>query len=50
MSILAVIISVLCFIFGLIISAILNLPTGASIVMVYIVVLIISVIWSKLVK
>lgn len=50
MSILAVIISILCFIFGLIISAIINLPTGASIVMVYIVVLIISVIWSKLVK
>ena len=50
MSIMAVIISILCFIFGLIISSILNLPTGASIVMVYIFVLIISVIWSKLVK
>ena len=50
MSIMAVVISILCFIFGLIISSILNLPTGASIVMVYIFVLIISVIWSKLVK
>lgn len=50
MSIMSVIISILCFLFGLTISSILNLPTGASIVMVYIAVLIISIIWKKVVK
>lgn len=48
MAIMSVVISVLCFLFGLIISSILNLPTGASIVMIYIAVLIISSVWSTI--
>lgn len=50
MSVMSVAISVLCFLFGLIISSVVNLPTGASIVMVYIVVLLISSVWSKFIK
>ena len=50
MSIISVIISIMCFLFGLAISSLLNLPTGASIVMVYIVVLILASIWKKIVK
>lgn len=50
MSIMSVAISILCFLFGLIISSLLNLPTGASIVMVYIGVLLFSTIWCRLVK
>ena len=42
MMILAAIISVICFIFGLIISFVLNLPTGASIVAIYILLLAIT--------
>ena len=50
MAIMSVAISILCFLFGLIISSLLNLPTGASIVIIYIVVLGISAVWSKIVK
>lgn len=50
MSIMSVAISILCFLFGLIISSLLNLPTGASIVMVYIGVLLFSTIWCRFVK
>ena len=50
MAVMSVAISILCFLFGLVISSVLNLPTGASIVMVYIVVLIISTLWNKVVK
>ena len=50
MSIMSIIISILCFLFGLIISSLLNLPTGASIVIVYIGVLLFSIIWKKIVK
>lgn len=50
MSIMSVIISIICFIFGLVLSSILNLPTGASIVFVYIVVLLFSSVWKKIVK
>ena len=50
MAIMSVIISILCFLFGLIASSFLNLPTGASIVMVYIGVLLFSIVWSKVVK
>ena len=37
MAIMSVAISILCFLFGLVISSVLNLPTGASIVMIYII-------------
>lgn len=50
MSIMSIAISILCFIFGLIISTLLNLPTGASIVIVYIVVLLFTLVWKKIVK
>ncbi len=50
MSVMSIIISIICFLFGLIISSILNLPTGASIVMVYIAVLLFSIIWTKILK
>ncbi len=50
MAVMSVIISILCFLFGLVISSLLNLPTGASIVMVYIGVLLFSSIWAKVVK
>lgn len=43
-------ISILCFLFGLVVSSLLNLPTGASIVMVYIGVLLFSSAWCKIVK
>ena len=33
-----------------VISSVLNLPTGASIVIVYIGVLVLSIFWSKIVK
>ena len=49
MAVMSVVISILCFLFGLVISSLLNLPTGASIVMVYIGVLIFSSIWKKFV-
>lgn len=49
MAVVSVIVSVICFLFGLVISSILNLPTGASIVMVYICVLVLSSIWKKIV-
>lgn len=49
MAIMSVAISILCFLFGLVISSLLNLPTGASIVVVYIVVLSISTIWNRVV-
>ncbi len=47
MAIMSVAISILCFLFGLVISSLLNLPTGASIVVVYIIVLVISSVWRK---
>ena len=50
MAIMSVAISILCFLFGLIISSLLNLPTGASIVMVYIGVLIFSSVWKKVAR
>lgn len=50
MAIMSVCISVICFISGLFISALLDLPTGASIVIIYIVVLLISSIWKRIVK
>ena len=48
MVILSVLISVICFIFGILISYYLNLPTGASIVAVYIVSLLIANIFKKI--
>ncbi len=42
MAVMSVAISILCFLFGLIISSLVNLPTGACIVVVYLVVLLIS--------
>ena len=42
MMCLAAIISVICFVFGLVISFVLNLPTGASIVAIYILLLAIT--------
>ena len=50
MSVMSVAISILCFLFGLILSSLLNLPTGASIVMVYIFVLIFSSVWTRVIK
>ena len=50
MAVMSVIISIMCFLFGLVVSSLLNLPTGASIVMVYIGVLLLSTIWKKVVK
>ena len=50
MSVMSVAISILCFLFGLILSSLLNLPTGASIVMVYIFVLIFSSVWARVIK
>lgn len=50
MSIISVIISVICFLFGLAISSLLNLPTGACIVMIYIITLILASLWKKFVK
>ena len=49
MAVMSVAISILCFLFGLVISSLLNLPTGASIVVVYIGVLLFSLIWRKVV-
>ena len=48
MVILSVLISVICFIFGILISYYLNLPTGACIVAVYIVSLLIANIFKKI--
>ena len=48
--IMSVITSVLCFILGIFTSFLLNLPTGAGIVLVYIVLLLISSICCKLAK
>lgn len=47
MSIMSVAISIICFLFGLVISSLLNMPTGASIVVIYILVLVIASIWKK---
>lgn len=49
MSIMSVAISIICFLFGLVISSLLNMPTGASIVVIYILVLVIASIWKKVV-
>lgn len=49
MAMMSVAISILCFLFGLVISSLLNLPTGASIVVVYIGVLLFSSVWRKVV-
>lgn len=49
MAVMSVAISILCFLFGLVISSLLNLPTGASIVVVYIGVLLFSLVWRKVV-
>lgn len=49
MAMMSVAISILCFLFGLVISSLLNLPTGASIVVVYIGVLLFSLVWRKVV-
>ena len=48
MVILSILISVICFIFGILFSFFLNLPTGACIVAVYIVSLVIASIFKKL--
>lgn len=48
MLILSILISVICFIFGILISYYLNLPTGACIVTVYIVSLLIANIFKKI--
>ena len=50
MAVMSVAISILCFLFGLVISSLLNLPTGASIVVVYIGVLLFSLVWRKVVR
>lgn len=50
MAVMSVAISILCFLFGLVISSLLNLPTGASIVIVYIGVLLFSTIWRRVVR
>ena len=49
LAMMSVAISILCFLFGLVISSLLNLPTGASIVVVYIGVLLFSSVWRKVV-
>lgn len=48
MVILSAIISVICFIVGVLLSFAINLPTGASIVAVYIILLVITSIYSKI--
>lgn len=48
MVILSAVISVLCFIIGMILSFVLNFPTGASIVAVYILLLLITSIYNKI--
>lgn len=48
MVILSVLISIICFIFGILISFFLNLPTGACIVAVYIVALVIASIFKRI--
>lgn len=48
MVVLSIIISVICFIFGLLFSFYLNLPTGACIVGVYIISLIIATVFKKI--
>lgn len=48
--ILAGIISVICFTLGIVVSFFLNLPTGASIVSVYIILLILTTICNKFCK
>ena len=48
MVILSAIISVVCFIVGILISFVLNLPTGASIVAVYILLLLITTLYNKI--
>lgn len=48
MAIMSIVISIICFIFGLIVSSLVNLPTGASIVMIYIFVLLVSSAWKKI--
>ena len=50
MIILAVLISIICFVFGFVISFVLNLPTGASIVAVYILLLAITNIYGYVYK
>ncbi len=50
MIILAAVISVICFIFGMIISFVINLPTGASIVAIYILLLVITSIYNLIYK
>lgn len=44
------IISVICFVLGIIASFFLNLPTGASIVAIYVVLLILALIFNKALK
>ncbi len=48
MAVMSVAISILCFLFGLVISSLVNLPTGACIVVVYLVVLLISRVFGLL--
>ena len=48
MVILSAVISVICFIVGILISFILNFPTGASIVAVYILLLLITTLYNKI--
>ena len=48
MAVMSVAISILCFLFGLVISSLVNLPTGACIVLVYLVVLLISRVFGLL--
>ena len=50
MTVMSVIISIICFIFGIIVSSLLNLPTGASVVIIYIVMLIMATIGQKIMK
>lgn len=50
MVILSAVLSVICFIVGVMLSFVLNFPTGASIVAVYILLLIITTIYNKILK
>lgn len=50
MILMSAIISIICFVFGIMISFVLSLPTGASIVMVYIILLLITNIYGMVLK
>lgn len=50
MILMSAIISIVCFVFGIMISFVLSLPTGASIVMVYIILLLITNIYGMVLK